>query len=522
MNYILIITHGRTGSTLLQGILNSVEGCHIKGENFNFIYDLFQSHQSLSKALAFKNQGDTLSSAHPWFGVADYNMENYRQQIASVIKNTLMPSKQSNKNIKYLGFKEIRYFDLFESDPSGEILSKYLDFLTAVLHPCKLILLQRNLDNVLSSGWWANTDKELMRGKLSAFNDFLCSYSQKNKKTTFCIQYEDLINQGKRLYQLFSFLDIAPTDNGLSKVLLTKHSYNIRSFQPYSVPLFNSQHPKILTQANLLHANQKFIEAKKLYSKFVHQYEQGDFNRLPLYASVRAGRQAYIVRKSKQYQLAYFPIPKSACTSISQMLYQVINDTPFVDDGSDEALLNIHDYFDAGFSELSLDEYKNYFKFTVVRDPIERFISAYRNRIIYHGDLDDVLASMELSDRPSINEFAMDLESHISRCLSVELHFQPVHFRLGSDLSILDKVFPIEEINKVATLISKAIGRNIVLPHVQTGGPKYTVHDLSSNVLEKLIGFYQKDYELLTPYYTAERIREVYNKPLNQKDNLKK
>jgi len=360
-----------------------------------------------------------------------------------------------------------------------------------------------------------------MRGKLSAFNDFLCSYSQKNKKTTFCIQYENIINQGGRLYQLFSFLRIAPTDKDLNKALLTKHSYNIRSFQPYSVPSFNNQHPKILTLANQLHANKKFIEAKLLYREFVHQYAQGDFNRLPLYASIRAGRQAYIVRKSKQYKLAYFPIPKSACTSVSQMLYQVINETSFIDDSGDDTLLNIHEYFDAGFSELLLDKYTDYFKFTVVRDPIERFVSGYRNRIIYHGDLDDVLASMELSNRPNINEFAMDLEGHISRCLLVEHHFQPIHFRLGNDLNILDKVFPIEEINKVPIVISKATGRNIVLPHTQTGGPKYTIHDLSRDTLEKLIEFYQNDYELLAHYYSPERIRKSYLRPLNKKLILK-
>lgn len=34
---ILVITYGRSGSTLLQGILNSIDGILIRGENHNFL-----------------------------------------------------------------------------------------------------------------------------------------------------------------------------------------------------------------------------------------------------------------------------------------------------------------------------------------------------------------------------------------------------------------------------------------------------------------------------------------------------
>ena len=44
---VLIVTYGRSGSTLLQGILNSIEGCLIRGENDNFCFALYQAHQSI-------------------------------------------------------------------------------------------------------------------------------------------------------------------------------------------------------------------------------------------------------------------------------------------------------------------------------------------------------------------------------------------------------------------------------------------------------------------------------------------
>ena len=292
--------------------------------------------------------------------------------------------------------------------------------------------------------------------------------------------------------------------------MTTKHSYNIQTFLSFSVPI-SSNSSKYLIEANHLHSNQRFSEAKEYYIKNMHQYEKGVVKRLPLYAAVRAGRQTYVVRSSHKHKIAYFPIPKCACTSVSQLLYQVINDRVYVNDDNSK-FTGIHEYFHDMSSEISLEKYTDYFKFTVVRDPIERFVSGYRNRIMHHGDVDILLQSMDKTERPKINQFAMNLEEYILRSLAVENHFQPAHYRLGKDLSKFDKVFPIEELKKIPNLVSEMTGRDISLPHAQAGEHKFTIHDLSKESLEFLIQFYQDDYKLLADYYSPEKIREKYNR----------
>ena len=47
---VFVITYGRSGSTLMQGILNSIDGFHIKGENNGFVFKLFESYQLLVNA----------------------------------------------------------------------------------------------------------------------------------------------------------------------------------------------------------------------------------------------------------------------------------------------------------------------------------------------------------------------------------------------------------------------------------------------------------------------------------------
>lgn len=40
---LLIVTYGRSGSTLLQSMLQTIPGAHIAGENYNALHPIFQS-----------------------------------------------------------------------------------------------------------------------------------------------------------------------------------------------------------------------------------------------------------------------------------------------------------------------------------------------------------------------------------------------------------------------------------------------------------------------------------------------
>jgi hypothetical protein len=63
-NSILVVTYGRSGSTLLQGLSNSIDCCLIRGENSIFCNYLFKTYQSIG--LAQSQNGETFQS--PWFG----------------------------------------------------------------------------------------------------------------------------------------------------------------------------------------------------------------------------------------------------------------------------------------------------------------------------------------------------------------------------------------------------------------------------------------------------------------------
>lgn len=183
---------------------------------------------------------------------------------------------------------------------------------------------------------------------------------------------------------------------------------------------------------------------------------------------------------------------------------------------------NIHKYYSRNVSVIDLSTYSEYYKFAVVREPVERFVSAYRNRILLNRDLKGVrkINSIEsASSPPSINEFAMDLEWYIQRLPIVDEHFSPQGERLGHNLSICDEIFPMERLCDLEEKLVQIVGRRAHMPRKQTGGPKMGLEVLSREALEKLITFYEPDYVLLADYYAPDSFREKYYKSRTSKDS---
>jgi len=232
---ILIVTYGRSGSTLLQGILNSIEGCLIRGENFNFVYHLFKSYEAILSAknrgilLAAKKKVNTPQTA--WYGSNLLNDEYFIEVLRVLLKKLLLADNINNNRISCYGFKEIRYINIIDD------LLDYLDFLKRVFPDAAFIFNFRNIDNVSKSGWWKNKDKKELKESLKKFEYRCLTYINNNNNFCFCIQYEDVVKKSQRLKELFKFLGVEYDVNKIDYILSLPHSYDPQ--QKYVKDIFN-------------------------------------------------------------------------------------------------------------------------------------------------------------------------------------------------------------------------------------------------------------------------------------------
>ncbi|MDJ0632810.1 MAG: sulfotransferase [Xenococcaceae cyanobacterium MO_188.B29] len=215
---VLIITYGRSGSTLLQGILNSIEGCLIRGENDNFCFALYQAYQSLKNSKKFRKATE---ATHSWYGAPFINEEAFLEQASQMTKDLILANKKDDPTIRCYGFKEIRYIQL-------EVQNKfedYLKFLGKIFPNVCFIFNTRNLDDVLESGWWSKTNKIKSKEKLVNLEKKFAEYCSKHNNT-FQITYENIISKSNTLEAMFDFLGVEYAANKIDKSISIKHSHN--------------------------------------------------------------------------------------------------------------------------------------------------------------------------------------------------------------------------------------------------------------------------------------------------------
>ncbi|MGC9269170.1 hypothetical protein [Acidiphilium sp.] len=213
----LIVTYGRSGSTLMQGILNTIEGWLIRGENEHFAVHLFHAHQALHRAVTGPYAGDSTAPNMPWYGLHEVDLAVMRADCAGLIRHVLVPPARDH-GVRCFGFKEIRY--LFEPDE----LREYLDFLHDVLPDLGVVFNFRDHDQVLRSGWWAGGDAGATRALLNRFERAALGYHVDGRAPSCIVRYEEILRRGAALAGLFGFLDEAMDQARLDRVFATVHS----------------------------------------------------------------------------------------------------------------------------------------------------------------------------------------------------------------------------------------------------------------------------------------------------------
>ncbi|GAA5523383.1 sulfotransferase family protein [Aliifodinibius salicampi] len=209
--------------------------------------------------------------------------------------------------------------------------------------------------------------------------------------------------------------------------------------------------------------------------------------------------------------LIYIPIPKNACTSIKHALHEIEFGKRFdanLPEFSDYR--EHHDYFKKrpfAFTSVStLQKRTDTTRFALVRDPVKRLISCYRNRVLDLGDLEssqETLKNEGLPINPDLNTFVLNLVEYRHINKSIEHHSRPQYEFLGETIDYLDRIFTLSEISELEEMLQR-FKPGLKLRQRKTGGTDITLDDISREALDAAIEFYKKDYKLLGDYFSPD------------------
>jgi hypothetical protein len=215
--HVFIVTSGRTGSTLLLGMLNAHPGVFVRGENYGFFYYQYKALEALR--LSRSHVQPDAGSRSPFFGADSIDLGAITARIAMLCRETMYANVPDE--VRVTGFKEIRY-DMPD-------LEDYLYFLAAMFRPATFAFLLRDPANIAGSGFWRSMPKETAAARIAAMQQRFSDFASANPADSVLLDYSDLLNPGERLAALFTRLGVELRPELIAAVLARPHSYDVES-----------------------------------------------------------------------------------------------------------------------------------------------------------------------------------------------------------------------------------------------------------------------------------------------------
>lgn len=206
------------------------------------------------------------------------------------------------------------------------------------------------------------------------------------------------------------------------------------------------------------------------------------------------------------HKLFYAAVPKVACSSIKRLFFEVENGFPYENFHTNGRGWYIHQFYPTMPREKYPDaRIAGYRRLTLVRDPIKRFLSAYSNRVVHHGNVSPEAVKAagrfkRLKPHPDLGEFIDRLEAYMAIPV-IKGHCMPMVEILGADPGYFHAVYDLSRIDAFLEDVSTVLGRPVEAGRYQTGGPKLKPDILTAKQKAKLEKFYKRDYDVFGSYF---------------------
>lgn len=210
----------------------------------------------------------------------------------------------------------------------------------------------------------------------------------------------------------------------------------------------------------------------------------------------------YHVIKSEEAQVLYFPVPKNMCSTLKQAIYFLEHKEDY---DKEREQKDIHEYYferEIKYQTKKAIKSSDYTKLAVIRDPIKRFVSAYRNRVLDLGDMLPFASQLQkqgLSVKPDLNTFVENLAVYRAVVPSIRHHTDPQTYFLGTDMTIFDVVKDIHQAAEVFALFQDKCPE-LTFKREKSGGTQVKQEELTPQSISALESFYAEDYQILGPY----------------------
>jgi hypothetical protein len=152
--FVFVVTYGRSGSTLLQGVLNVLPQTIIRGENGMYALELFQAHRRATGFAAAHASHRPRKVQSAFYGAHLVTDQRLAVQERSLMLAMLLP-RNARRRARRVGFKEVAWHRIAAEDTEA-----FFDWFELVFPEARYVLNTRKIEDAVTSGFWRSRDPE--------------------------------------------------------------------------------------------------------------------------------------------------------------------------------------------------------------------------------------------------------------------------------------------------------------------------------------------------------------------------
>jgi hypothetical protein len=152
--FVFVVTYGRSGSTLLQGVLNVLPETIVRGENGMYVLELFQAHRRATSFAAAHASHRPRRVQSAFYGTHLVTDRRLAMQERSLLLAMLVP-RNALKRARRVGFKEVAWHRIPAEDTEA-----FFDWFELVFPEARYVLNTRKIEDAVASGFWRSRDRD--------------------------------------------------------------------------------------------------------------------------------------------------------------------------------------------------------------------------------------------------------------------------------------------------------------------------------------------------------------------------
>ena len=146
--FVFVVTYGRSGSTLTQGMLNALPRTLVRGENDLYLVPLYRAYAGLGRFRERFGGPGAIAPSSAFYGLREVDLDGFAATIRDLVQAQLLGGVPL-ADVDRLGFKEVLWHRLRR--PEWE---DFFGFLDRTFGDPLYVLNQRDVEMASTSGFW--------------------------------------------------------------------------------------------------------------------------------------------------------------------------------------------------------------------------------------------------------------------------------------------------------------------------------------------------------------------------------